>query len=552
MSAQARVGLFTLIGAALLFGIFLFWTNFASAANGYRMGVLFDSVAGLRTGSTVFMAGVPVGSVERIDLQPDFKADVILAIKKQYDVPRDATFIVTAPLTGEGTLNIEPPHRHALAAAYTLPPGVKLPPGFKLPPGVATPGATGPTPQPTPIPLWPREILPLDEQPRGTTPASLSELTAQGQATLQKLDVLLLQLQASGPQLAASVQKTVDNAQRLTSDADVLVGRLNTQLASVSTTLNATGANFLALSAELRSTAANSSGKLDSLLTSLNRSSVALNDSLDQLRGLAHDPKLRTNLVQTTANVEAATRTLAELTNDLRNVTGDPQTQAQLRNTVANFDAASQRAASLLGSIGGTSSVYGVDPGATPYPAVSPGAAVPKTNGNPTPGGGAVRTTTAAAYSAGAFAQRLVTVDLRLSRLSPQNAQNPGQNSIFTSDQGPQTDIGATFLPYGKTSFVVGANDIGTSQWTMNVAAMQRFGRNVHIGGGVLYSTLGAMAKVDGGALGFESAIYDPRWPTLDLYGKVTPIKHLQLFSGERDVLHASRRFTYGVQYTTK
>ena len=54
-------------------------------------------------------------------------------------------------------------------------------------------------------------------------------------------------------------------------------------------------------------------------------------------------------------------------------MTGDPQTQAQMRNTIANLDATMQKANSLLGELGGTSSVYGVDPGATPAPVPAPG-----------------------------------------------------------------------------------------------------------------------------------------------------------------------------------
>jgi ABC-type transporter Mla subunit MlaD len=552
MNAQARVGLFTLLGLALLFGIFIYWSNLSIQARGYKMGVLFDSVAGLKTGSTVYMAGVPIGTVERIDLQTDFKADVILSIKKQYDIPRDAKFVVTTPLTGEGTLNIEPRRPESQRGGFQLPPGVKLPPGFQLPPGVQTPGPPSQvaTAQ-TPVPLWPREVLPMDEQPRGTAPVSLSDLTAQGEQTLQKLDVLLLQLQASGPQLAKSVQQTVDHANNLTVDADALVARLNTQLNSLSGTMDAAGSNIVALTSDLRTTARRSSGQIDTLFTALNRSSVSLNESLSELHGFAKDPRLKASLIGTAQNLEETTRTLALLTNDLRQVTGDPQTQAQLRNTVANFDAASQRATSLLGELGGKSNVYGVDPQASPYPA---GPSVPggPSGTKPIPAGSSRVSLPAGGLNFERGFSRLAAIDVSVDGLSAPNPYHLGSSNVLSNVHGPQTNINATILPYASTNLIIGANDIGTPQWSMNLAATKAVTPNVRVGGGVLYSNLGLLTGVDLGRAAFDGAIYDVRWPTLDLYGRLKPIKHVQIFAGERDTLHLSRRFTYGVQYSSK
>ena len=105
------------------------------------------------------------------------------------------------------------------------------------------------------------------------------------------------------------------------------------------------------------------------MLDQFQSTAVALNHSMTALQDLATDPRLKANIVATTQNIADTTQTLAALTKDLRTVTGDPQTQAQLRNTIANLDAVMQKANSLLGELGGTSHVYGVDAGATPAPA---------------------------------------------------------------------------------------------------------------------------------------------------------------------------------------
>ena len=119
------------------------------------------------------------------------------------------------------------------------------------------------------------------------------------------------------------------------------------------------------------------------------------------------------------------------MTQDLRNVTGNPETQAQLRDTIANTDAATQKLNSLLHSLGGTSSVYGVDAGATPAPHPSgsgvPGGGVPGgTIGSGGAGANAAAQNPTVANTPenfksriGAVAKNLLAIQIRLSDLEP-------------------------------------------------------------------------------------------------------------------------------------
>src|SRR5208283_3454417 len=112
------------------------------------------------------------------------------------------------------------------------------------------------------------------------------------------------------------------------------------------------------------------------LLVSLNKTADSLSVATDQLKALATNAEVRNELMETVKQISIAMTNIAALTNDLRSAAENPTTQGQLRDTLAHIDAASQRANSLLGALGGTSSVYGVDPNATP-PA---GAAAPASN----------------------------------------------------------------------------------------------------------------------------------------------------------------------------
>jgi hypothetical protein len=49
--------------------------------------------------------------------------------------------------------------------------------------------------------------------------------------------------------------------------------------------------------------------------------------------------------------------------------------------------------------------------------------------------------------------------------------------------------------------------------------------------------------------LGFLGLIYDPRHPTADGYLNLHLGGGLQLFGGERDILHSGRRTAFGLQY---
>jgi ABC-type transporter Mla subunit MlaD len=75
----------------------------------YKIGVHFQSASGIHSGALVYESGVNVGVVDSLQLQPaDFTVSIILAINNNVDIPRDARFIIQAPLTGDATLEIVP------------------------------------------------------------------------------------------------------------------------------------------------------------------------------------------------------------------------------------------------------------------------------------------------------------------------------------------------------------------------------------------------------------------------------------------------------------
>lgn len=528
MSKQAQVGAFAILALILAFGIFYVLTDFGTRHTGYRIGVHFANAAGLQEGSVAYFSGVSVGTVEDIQLLPDNSIEVIVAINHNVEIPRTSRFLIQAPLTGSPTLVIVPPT-----------------------PKLAPPGS----PQqsvPAPAPALPHEVLPIADQPQGTNAATIADLLEQGQGEIKRLDAMLSDLQTREPRMLNTLQQALENANRITETANGTIEQLSARTNAMADTLQGSltqaSANIVDLTGTLDTTVSRNSRNVDSLIGSLNRTSVALNQSMDSLRDLATNRQLKTNIVDTTQNIADLTKTLQELAGDLRTVTGNPNTQGQMRDTVANIDAAAQKANSLLGTLGGTSRVPGVDEGATPYPNPVPAASGRPggTTGQhpplpPEPHG----STQGVKRGLGTIVRNLYAVQLRVSGLSSQRVV--GSNPLLTKDRGPQTDVNVVLLPRGDTSFFIGANDIG-AKTSYNFSALQSFGHGVHVGGGVLYSRLGVLGTYDRGRFGVEGRAYDLRRPTLDLYGNFNLNAWAKLFLGERDTTHPERRTTYGLQ----
>jgi ABC-type transporter Mla subunit MlaD len=559
MNRQAIVGLFTILGLLALFVVFFVLSNLGTSGR-YKIGVHFKSASGIHAGALVYESGVNVGVVDSLQLLPaDFTVSIILAINNNVDIPRDARFIIQAPLTGDATLEIVPKAPVPRAA-----------------------GLAAPTPPPGAVAVLPREVLPIEQQPQGTNPATLTDLLEQGQGEVTRLDALLSDLEQREPTLLNTLQSALTNANELSITTNQQVQKLARTLDALEgplgSTLSKTTSQIVDLTTRLDDLAKTASPQVGTLLSSFNQSAVTLNDTVNQLHDLSKNPQIKANLIDTTRYIAQTSQTIALLVGDFRNVTSNPQTQAQLRDTVANIDATTQRANSLLAQLGATSHVYGVDPGVTPAPVPSalpnpvvrplPPNGSPGTAGSPTPypyTGPTIPPASGEPYPAASpaalpaklraklegVAASLIAIQIRVSELTAQNA-NTLSSPLLTRDQGPQSDFNIVALPKGRTSLLTGANDIGsTGTASYNFAGLQSIGPGsaFRVGGGVVYSRLGLLADYTArNGVGFETRAYDLRYPTIDSYVTLHAAPSVEVFGGERDILHNGRRTVFGLQ----
>lgn len=110
---EILVGFFVCLGIAAVFVLTFRVASLESVGNGdtYSVSARFGNIGGLKAGSAVTLAGVKIGRVRSIGIDPQtFEAEVQIDISSSYDkIPEDSSAkILTAGLLGEQYIGLEP------------------------------------------------------------------------------------------------------------------------------------------------------------------------------------------------------------------------------------------------------------------------------------------------------------------------------------------------------------------------------------------------------------------------------------------------------------
>jgi phospholipid/cholesterol/gamma-HCH transport system substrate-binding protein len=117
---ELSVGAFVLLGLTAIVW-FAVQAGAGAAIGGatYQVNARFTNIGGLKPGSQVFIAGVSVGRVEKIDLNSQYAAVVRLNVKQGINLPSDTiASIKTSGLIGDKYVALAPG-----ADSNNLPPG---------------------------------------------------------------------------------------------------------------------------------------------------------------------------------------------------------------------------------------------------------------------------------------------------------------------------------------------------------------------------------------------------------------------------------------------
>lgn len=109
---EILVGLFVLLGLAGVLFLALKAANLTTVSNGatYGLSARFDNIGGLKTRAPVRSAGVVVGRITGISLDPKtFQGVVTMEINRNFMFPKDSSAkILTAGLLGDQYVGLEP------------------------------------------------------------------------------------------------------------------------------------------------------------------------------------------------------------------------------------------------------------------------------------------------------------------------------------------------------------------------------------------------------------------------------------------------------------
>ncbi|WP_321831992.1 outer membrane lipid asymmetry maintenance protein MlaD [Thalassovita sp.] len=85
-------------------------TGFTVQSDGYPLSASFRSLEGISVGSDVRLAGVKIGTVTDIDLNPQtFRADTEFLLKDEIDIPDDSAVVISSEgLLGGNFVEIVP------------------------------------------------------------------------------------------------------------------------------------------------------------------------------------------------------------------------------------------------------------------------------------------------------------------------------------------------------------------------------------------------------------------------------------------------------------
>jgi phospholipid/cholesterol/gamma-HCH transport system substrate-binding protein len=304
MSNETKVGIFV-VAIIITFIVLLLKIGELnlSKPDTYTMTMVFSTVEGLKVGSQLEMAGVQIGTVERIALNRNYSAVVTAAVNEDVKIPIDSVAsIATKGVLGDKIIVIKPG-----SSKNTIEPEGNLP-RTTIPPSLDT----------------------LLEQ-LGQIAGNLTELTGSLNATLGDEETM---------------RSILTNIQKLSEDSSTLVAENKDNISIVITNLK----DITAAMADINS-GNGTIGKLvydDRLYESLTGSLESLHKLTANIQEentislLLSDPTLYYNLVSISENVRTVTGNLATGKGTLGKLLSDDELYNNMNEAVRNVNTAAQ------------------------------------------------------------------------------------------------------------------------------------------------------------------------------------------------------------------
>jgi phospholipid/cholesterol/gamma-HCH transport system substrate-binding protein len=337
VKSTGKVGLMVIIALVLLFAL---WSYLAHVRpNSYKVTVTFDDVRGLSKQSTVRMAGFSIGEVSSIELDTRVmppRPVVTLAIDNQYNIPKDADFVIESGLL------------------------------------ITTPQIeVHPKPSDTTTAIRAADILPKDGTARiqgAKAPGALAGISPELADTVKNLNSTFTGLNSKINRLTDKLERVVDDTDKLVNTSTRTVNDLRGVVGNpkLKQSLTETVTNFRdvsrdassaskELSHQLRDFISSGKGKFNKLADTAISLSTKLGNTIDDAREVVKklteqvsDPRLQQSLQETVELVRSTMASVRQITSDLHQITGDPNLPKNISETVTHLNHASEKGEDAL------------------------------------------------------------------------------------------------------------------------------------------------------------------------------------------------------------
>ena len=293
MSAEAKVGAFTLGGLGLLLAVILFFGGLRLGGNhDYTLYAGFGRAVGLNPEAQVLLSGVPVGQVQ--DIVSDGRGvTVSMTIHDGVKIPRGSSITIAQPgIMGDKFVIITPSARTDYYGSGDY-------------------------------------LYGEDEMGMDTMFIELNKMIVQVEDMLTSLNSIV-----GAPGFQTSVVQLVVNMEQMTAHLDGLTATLEQMAEENRGNLSGTIANMNIMTGNLVQT------------------TESVERIVANLETVGADPATAENLKKTLANITEATERISRIAEDIESVTGNTETQEDAHVLIHNARQLSDKANGLMGRLG--------------------------------------------------------------------------------------------------------------------------------------------------------------------------------------------------------
>ena len=305
VSPAVRVGILVFLAFLALVAVVFFLRGYTFSMNRYQIAVVYDNALGMTEGAEVRMAGVAIGRVNKVGLNDEQRATVVLDINRKYCIPTGSRFIIQSGVVIAQQFIEVVPNRESDTCISS---------------GAEIQGE---------MPVRLEDLLPKAQ----TVLANLADTSddlrrlmgdRQFQRNIRDAAANIARVTARLDQTAALVQGSVLRSQ---DEVDAIVGNLRLASLNVrSITDQLLGlASEPGLKEDIRSTASSarrSAETLEQAVASAERSAASIERTAASVEGLVTDPKFQEDIRQAVSEARQAAQEAREAIQGVRGIFG--------------------------------------------------------------------------------------------------------------------------------------------------------------------------------------------------------------------------------------